>query len=67
MTQTDHSFVIGIHLHKYRLAHGARGFGGNRPVTDAEKGNTVVTSQPVELNNVTQQHPVQQEYPVASA
>jgi len=59
--------VFSIHLHKHRLAHGKQGFGGNRPVTDTEKGNAVVTTQPVELNNVAQQHPQQQEYPVAAA
>jgi len=61
--------TFGIFLHKHRLAHGASGlnFGGNRPITDAEKGNTVVTAQPVEMNNVAQHHQVQQEYPIASA
>jgi hypothetical protein len=58
---------FGIFLHRHRLAHGATGFagnsfGGNR---DAEKGNTVVTTQPVEMNNV-QHHQVQQQYPVSA-
>jgi hypothetical protein len=35
-------------------------------MTDAEKGNTVVTTQPVEMNNV-HHHQVQQQYPVSSA
>jgi hypothetical protein len=56
-------FLAGIFLHQHRLAHGASGFGGNRAPADVEKNNTVVTSQPVELNHV----PQQQSYPAPTA
>jgi len=47
--------IFGLNLHKHRVANGATGFGTNRAQIDAEKGNTVVTTQPIELNHVPQQ------------
>jgi len=47
--------VFGLNLHKWRVASGATGFGTGRAQVDAEKGNTVITTQPIELNHVPQQ------------
>jgi len=46
--------IFGLNLHKHRQARGITGF-NNVAQVDAEKGNTVVTTQPIELNHVPQQ------------